>query len=564
MLGFTNKVRLVMDFFNGLFDGKVDISSIALLSLICAVGLALGKLRIRGVSLGVTCVFFTGIVAGHFGLAVDPTILDFVQNFGLVLFVYALGVQVGPGFFSAFRSNGIRLNALGLLLIAASTAMAVAFSFLPGMSLPEMMGLLSGAVTNTPALAASQQTLAQMGLDSTTPALSCAVTYPLGVVGVILAIAVMRRFFVRPADMAAPQTEHVNNTFIASMVVANPGIFGRDLRRISEYSHVQFVVSRIWHDGHVSVPSPDTIVEKDDRLLVVASRRDIDTLEALIGRREQTDWNRSDVDWNSIDSSVVSRSIVVTRPSINGRSLGSLHLRNSYGINISRIVRSGVILLATPDLVLQLGDRVVVVGEAPAVDKAAAMLGNAVRELNEPHLPAIFVGLLAGLIVGAIPLAMPGMSAPLKLGLAGGPIIVGILIGAFGYRLHIITYSTESVNLMLRALGLSLYLSCLGLSAGPTFFEAALSGRGAMWVALGFAVTLLPTLLVGWYAMRRRKVDFATTCGMLCGAMANPMALTYANEISGGDRPSVAYTTVYPLSMFIRVVLAQVILMIFM
>ena len=273
--------------------------------------------------------------------------------------------------------------------------------------------------------------------------------------------------------MAAPQTEHVNNTFIASMVVANPGIFGRDLRRISEYSHVQFVVSRIWHDGHVSVPSPDTIVEKDDRLLVVASRRDIDTLEALIGRREQTDWNRSDVDWNSIDSSVVSRSIVVTRPSINGRSLGSLHLRNSYGINISRIVRSGVILLATPDLVLQLGDRVVVVGEAPAVDKAAAMLGNAVRELNEPHLPAIFVGLLAGLIVGAIPLAMPGMSAPLKLGLAGGPIIVGILIGAFGYRLHIITYSTESVNLMLRALGLSLYLSCLGLSAGPTFFEAA-------------------------------------------------------------------------------------------
>lgn len=553
-----------MEFLESLFDGKIDMTAIVVLSLICAVGMALGKVHIRGVSLGVTFVFFTGILAGHLGLSIDPTILTFAQNFGLVLFVYALGVQVGPGFFSAFRNNGIRLNALGLMVIILGTAMAVAFSFLPGMSLPDMMGVLSGAVTNTPALAAAQQTLAQMDLDATTPALSCAVTYPLGVVGVILAIIVMRRFMVRPVDMAAPQAEHVNNTYIVSIVADNPGIIGHNLRKISEFSHVQFVVSRIWHNGRVSVPSPDTVVEQGDRLLVITSRRDVETLEALIGRREKTDWNRSDVDWNSIDPTLVSRSIIVTRADINGRSLGSLHLRNSYGINISRIVRSGVVLLATPDLVLQLGDRVMVVGEASAVDKAAETLGNAERDLNEPHLPAIFIGLIVGLIVGAIPIALPGMSSPLKLGLAGGPIIVGILIGAFGYRLHLVTYATQSANLMLRALGLSLYLACLGLSAGPTFFDAAISSTGATWVALGFAITLLPTLAVGYYAMRRRRVDFASTCGMLCGAMANPMALTYANELSDGDRPSIAYTTVYPLAMFVRVLLAQLILMILM
>ncbi len=553
-----------MEFLESLFDGKIDMTAIVVLSLICAVGIALGKVRIRGVSLGVTFVFFTGILAGHLGLRIDSTILTFAQNFGLVLFVYALGVQVGPGFFSAFRNNGMRLNALGLMVVLLGTAMAVAFSYLPGMSLPDMMGVLSGAVTNTPALAASQQTLSQMDVDATVPALSCAVTYPLGVVGVILAIVVMRRCMVRKSDMAAPQAGHVNNTYIMSIVADNPGIIGHTLRKISEFSHVQFVVSRIWHGGEVSVPSPDTVVEAGDRLLVVTSRRDADTLEALIGRRESTDWNRGDVDWNSIDSTMVSRSIVVTRADINGRSLGSLHLRNSYGINISRIVRSGVVLLATPDLVLQLGDRVVVVGETAAVDKVAETLGNAERDLNEPHLPSIFIGLVVGLVVGAIPIALPGMSSPLKLGLAGGPIIVGILIGAFGYRLHLVTYATQSANLMLRAFGLSLYLACLGLSAGPTFFDAAISTTGATWVALGFAITVLPTLAVGYYAMRRHHVDFAYTSGMLCGAMANPMALTYANELSDGDRPSIAYTTVYPLAMFVRVVIAQVILMILM
>ena len=538
--------------------------AVVIVSLICAIGLMFGKVRVLGVSLGITFVFFAGIIAGHFGVSIDENMLLFAENFGLILFVYSLGVQVGPGFMSSFRSGGVKLNMLSVAVILLGTAMAVAMSFGFGVPLPDMMGVLSGAVTNTPALGASQQTLAQLGLPTAAPALSCAVTYPLGVVGVILAIVVMNKFFVRKSDMAAPNEQHVGNTFLATLRVQNPGVFGRDMHNVAELIHVPFVISRLWRDGKVILPSNDTTLMEGDRVLVVTSRKDIDSIEAMIGQRESIDWNSDKVDWNALDSQLVSRQIIITRPEINGKRLGALRLRNSYGINITRIYRSGVALLATPDLMLQMGDCVVVVGGERAVLKVEKVLGNAQKELNEPNLTSIYIGIVLGLILGAVPFALPGISVPVKLGLAGGPVIVGILIGTYGPRLHLITYATRSANLMLRGFGLSLYLACLGLSAGGDFFETAISPTGLMWVGLGFLITVVPVMIVGLLAMRLSKVDFGSTCGMLCGSMANPMALNYANDIVVGEHASVAYATVYPLTMFLRVVIAQVVLMVFM
>lgn len=546
-----------------LFNTHSALQAVIVISIICAVGLTFGKVRIWGISLGVTFIFFAGIIAGHFGLTIDAQMLQFAESFGLALFVYSLGVQVGPGFISTFRSGGIKLNACAMVVILLGTAMALLFSFGLKIPLPEMVGVLCGATTNTPALGASQQTLTQMGLPTSAPALSCAITYPLGVVGVILAILLINKLWVRPSDIASPNAKHVNNTFIATLHVQNPGVFGRDMHTLAEWVHVPFVISRLWRDGKVILPSNDTQLLEGDRVLIVTSRKDIDTLEALIGKRESIDWNKDNVDWNSIDSQLVSRQIIITKPEINGKTLGSLRLRNSYGINISRIYRSGVTLLATPDLVLQMGDCVVVVGGERAIMKVEKVLGNAEQELNEPNLTSIFIGLAVGLILGAIPLALPGISAPVKLGLAGGPIIIGILMGVYGPRMHLITYATRSANLMLRAFGLSLYLACLGLSAGGDFFETAVSARGAVWIGLGFLITFVPVLIVGVLAMRWWRVDFGSACGMLCGAMANPMALNYANDTIPGEHASVAYATVYPLSMFVRVLLAQIVLMFF-
>ncbi|MBR6759975.1 MAG: putative transporter [Alistipes sp.] len=546
-----------------LFNTHSALQAVIVISIICAIGLMFGKVKISGISLGVTFIFFAGIIAGHFGLTIDAQMLQFAESFGLALFVYSLGVQVGPGFVSTFRSGGIKLNACAMAVIILGTAMALLFSFGLNIPLPEMVGVLCGATTNTPALGASQQTLTQMGLPTSAPALSCAITYPLGVVGVILAILLINKLWVRPSDIASPNAKHVNNTFIATLHVQNPGVFGRDMHTLAEWVHVPFVISRLWRDGKVILPSNDTQLLEGDRVLVVTSRKDIATLEAMIGKRESIDWNKDNVDWNSIDSQLVSRQIIITKPGINGKTLGSLRLRNSYGINISRIYRSGVTLLATPDLVLQMGDCVVVVGGERAIMKVEKVLGNAEQELNEPNLTSIFIGLAVGLILGAIPLALPGISAPVKLGLAGGPIIIGILMGIYGPRMHLITYTTRSANLMLRAFGLSLYLACLGLSAGGDFFETAVSARGAIWIGLGFLITFVPILIVGVLAMRWWRVDFGSACGMLCGAMANPMALNYANDTIPGEHASVAYATVYPLSMFVRVLLAQIVLMFF-
>lgn len=553
-----------MDWLYNLFVEHSPLQAVIVLSLISAIGLGLGKVRFGGISLGVTFVFFVGILAGHLGLSIDPQMLNYAESFGLVLFVYALGLQVGPGFFSSFRQGGIQLNMLAIGVVLVGTLMAILGSCVSSISLPDMMGILCGATTNTPALGAAQQALKQLGMDASAPALGCAVTYPLGVVGVILGILLIRKLLVKPEDLTLKNKENDNHTYIGAFQVHNPAIFHKSIKELGELNYPKFVISRLWRDGKVSIPTSETVIEEGDRLLVITSDKNASSLTVLFGEQEHTDWNKKDIDWDAIDSKLISMRIVVTRPELNGKKLGTLHLRNHYGINITRVYRSGVQLLATAELTLQLGDRLTVVGEAAAVHNVEKVLGNAVKSLKEPNLVAVFVGIICGLMLGAIPISLPGISAPVKLGLAGGPIIVGILIGTFGPRLHMITYTTRSANLMLRALGLAMYLACLGLDAGEHFFETVFRPEGLMWIGTGFVLTVVPVLIMGIIAFKWMKVDFGSVSGMLCGSMANPMALTYANDTIPGDNPSVAYATVYPLCMFLRVILVQIILMFFL
>ena len=553
-----------MNWINEVFLSHSALQAVIILSIICAVGLALGKVRILGVSLGATFVFFIGIVAGHLGITIDEGVLYYVENFGLVLFIFTLGLQVGPGFFSSFRKGGITLNVLGLSVVLLGTLMAIVASCITGMSVADMIGVLCGAVTNTPALGAAQQALKQVGLPSSSLALGCAVTYPLGVVGVILALAVMRSVLYGKNVPESPAEDN-DETFVAEFKVMNPAIFGKTLLEVNRVSGREFVVSRLWRDNSACSPASDTVLESGDRLLVVTSEKDAENLALLFGEQVQdVDWNNKDIDWNSIDRELVSSRILITKTEWNGKKLGSLKLRRKYGVNTTRIYRSGMQLLARPGLRLQMGDRLTVVGEAHAVEQVEKLLGNAVQSLNEPNLIGVFIGMSIGLILGAIPIMIPGMSVPVKLGLAGGPVIVGILIGTFGPRLHMVTYVTRSANLMLRSLGLSLYLACLGLDAGGQFFDVVIRPEGALWVLFGFLFTIVPVLIVGFIGLKVLKIDFATMSGALCGSMANPMALNYSNESLESDVPSAGYATVYPFSMFARLIIVQIVILLFM
>ncbi len=553
-----------MDWIKGIILEYSALQALIVISLLSAIGLILGRIRIWGVSLGVTFVFFIGILAGHLGISVNADMLNYAESFGLVLFVYALGLQVGPGFFSSFRTGGLRLNLMGAGVVLLGTTIAIGLCYLTPISISEMVGILCGATTNTPALGAAQQALKQLGMDSSGAALGCAVAYPLGVVGVILALIMIRKLWMRNEYNSSSSTESQDHTFIVAYQVHNPGIIGKNLKEVASHAGHRFIVSRLWRDGNVSIPTFDTELRKDDRLLVITNDKDVPSLTMLFGKQEQTDWNKDDIDWNAIDSKMVSRRIIVTRPEINGKRLGSLRLRNAFGINITRIYRSGIQLLATPDLILQMGDRLTVVGEAPAVQNVEKVLGNAVKHLEEPNLVSIFIGITLGLILGSILIAIPGVELPVRLGLAGGPIVVGILIGTFGPRIHMITYTTHSANLMLRALGLSIYLACLGLDAGTDFFDTVFRPEGALWIGAGFIITFVPIMVMALLSCQMWKIDFGSMAGMLCGSMANPMALNYANDTIAGDHPAVSYATVYPLCMFLRVIIAQLIIMSFL
>lgn len=555
-----------MNWFIELFTQQTFIQATVVIALICAVGLALGQIRIGGISLGVTFVFFAGIIAGHFGLAVNQDMLTMIQNFGLILFIYALGVQVGPGFFSSFKHGGVKLNLLAVFLMLAGSAMAIILHWATGISIGDMMGLLSGAVTNTPMLGAAQQALLQVEPDNiegaNNMAMACAVGYPFGLIGMILCVIILRSVIGKKGKKQ--QDKSSDNTFIAEYQISNPGIFGKTIMEIRKAADCHFVISRIWKDGKVIVPTSETVIEENEHLLVISGKSDVERIKTLFGHKEDVDWNKKDIDWNSIDSQLVSRKILVTKPELNGVKLGTLKLRNSYGINITRVTRAGINLLPSRSLRLQLGDRLTIVGEERAIENVSTRLGNQAKELSNPNLFAIFVGIVLGLLLGCIPFAFPGMSMPVKLGIAGGPIIVGLIMGAFGPRMHLSIYMSRSANLMLRQLGLTLYLAGLGLSAGAGFFETVFTAEGLKWVIISLGLVFIPVMVTAFVAGKLFKTSYADNIGMLCGAMANPFALDYADPSGEGEDPAVAYATVYPASIFLRVISVQIIMLIFL
>lgn len=556
-----------MDWIKELFTQHTFTQAVLVISLISATGLALGKIKIFGISLGATFVFFAGITAGHFGLGIDPNMLSVLQNFGLILFIYALGVQVGPGFFASLKKGGFKLNMLAILLMVTGSIMMLIIHWTTKVSLPDMMGLFSGAVTNTPMLGAAQQALLQMEPGNTAGAnnmaMACAVGYPFGLICMVICVAILQKTS-RSRRCVKPAGRNSDNTFITEYIVNNSDIFGKTIQEIRSTAACQFVISRIWKDGKVIIPTGETIIEENEHILVISGKKDVNAISELFGAQEKVDWNKKDIDWNSIDNQLVSRKILVSKPKINGTKLGDLRLRNSFGINITRVNRAGIDLLPSRSLRLQLGDKVTIVGESRAVENAGQILGNEAKELRTPNLTSIFIGIVAGLLLGCIPFAIPGMSMPVKLGIAGGPIIIGIVMGAFGPRFHIATYMSQSANLMLRQLGLTIYLAGLGLSAGAGFFETVFSKEGLVWVGISCALAIVPVLITGFFASRVFKTDYAKNVGMLCGGMANPIALNYANSTTEGDEPAVAYATVYPLSIFLRVISAQIIMLMFL
>ena len=552
-----------MDWVNNLFSVHSSIQTVVILSIIIAFGLAIGKVKIMGISLGIAFVFFVGILAGHLGLSIDPTVLDYAETFGLAMFVYCLGLHVGPNFFGSLRHEGMSQNMWSLAIIVVGTLFSLLLIPLTGINLPDMLGLLCGATTNTPALGAATQALNHLGMSSGTVALATAVTYPLGVLGVIVAMMLLRKLFVKPADLEVKTAESNDHTYIAEFKVVNPATSGKSIASVSDMTHLKFIISRIWRGNEVIVPNAETTLMVDDDLLVITTKEDEGAMEILFGKKINKNWNEEAIDWNAIDTQVESRVLVLTRTELNGKRLGELHLRKSYGVNVSRVLRGDMKLLATSDLRLQYGDRVTVVGQHEAVNHVESYFGNSVKTLNEPNIGSILFGIFLGLAIGTIPISIPGMESSVRLGIAGGPIIMGIIVGALGPKMHFISYTTQSASLMLRKLGLSLYLACLGLDAGKDFFDTVMRPQGLLWIGIGALITIIPVLIVGLIALKTKKFDFGTICGILCGSMANPMALSYANDTIKGDTASISYASVYPLGMFLRVIIAQIIVMFF-
>ena len=552
-----------MDWINGLFSIPSALQAVVVISLICTIGLGLGKIKVAGISLGIAFVFFFGIAVGSFGLEVDAQMLNYCETFGLVIFVYTLGLHVGPTFFGSFRHEGTAFNLWSLGVILVGTLMSIALTYAMKIPMSDMVGILCGATTNTPALGAAQQALQHVGNNGARAALATAVTYPLGVVGVIFAMIFIRKFFTKPSDMEVRSDSDDDHTYIGQFTVVNPAINGKTIAEIAQGTHRKFIISRIWRGNEVIVPKGATTLQTNDNILVATKKEEVSAMEILFGKQVNRDLNEGKVDWNHLDSEVESRVIILSNSMLNGTRLGQLHLCDIYNVNVSRVIRSDIKLLATGDLVLRYGDRLTLVGQPEAIDHAEKFLGNSVKTLNEPNLAIIFFGMLLGLALGTIPFSLPGMDAPVRLGIAGGPIIMGILVGAFGPRLHFIAYTTRSASLMLRKLGLSLYLACLGLDAGKDFLATIVRPEGLLWIGLGFVLTVVPVIIVGIFALRTKKFDFGTICGILCGSMANPMALGYANDTVNGETSNISYATVYPLGMFIRVIIAQILVMFF-
>ncbi|EJX07067.1 potassium uptake protein TrkA [gut metagenome] len=524
-------------------------------------GVMLGKIKIFGVSLGVTFVLFTGILMGHFGFTGEAHILHFIQEFGLILFVFCIGLQVGPSFFSSFKKGGMTLNMLAVGIVALNVVVALTIYYLADgqVKLPMMIGILYGAVTNTPGLGAAQEALNQLNYTGDPIALGYACAYPLGVIGIIGSIIAVRyicrvNFSKEEQELKNQSSDTKHQPHMLHLEVRNESINGKSLIQVKDFLGRPFVCSRIRHEGHVSIPNQDTIFNIGDQLFIVCSEEDAAAVTAFIGKEIQVDWEKQ-------DTPLVSRRILVTKSEINGKKLGDLHFRNMYDVNVTRINRSGMDLFADPSLVLQVGDRVMVVGQQDAVERVANVLGNQLKRLDTPNIVTIFVGIFLGILLGSLPIAFPGMPTPVKLGLAGGPLVVAILIGRFGHKMHLVTYTTMSANLMLREIGIVLFLASVGIKAGAHFVETVVDGDGLYYVGYGFLITVIPLLIIGTIARLYFKVNYFTLMGLIAGSNTDPPALAYSNQTAGNDAPSVGYSTVYPLTMFLRILVGQMILL---
>lgn len=556
-----------MNWINDLLWGEGIGHSILLLSFVIAAGIQLGKIKVFGVSLGITLVLFVGIILGHFGFTINHNVIHFFKEFGLILFVYSVGMQVGPGFFSSFKKGGITLNMLacGIVFLVVT---AIILHYATGIPMPTMVGILSGAVTNTPGLGAAQQAFSDMyGSTDNTIALGYAVAYPLGVIGIILSIIFIRYVFRVNFDKENEQlnnedASHTNEAKPVSLIVKNPAVFGKSVGELSNLlEHRDFVISRIWHDSdkQIEIVSANTVLMENDKVFVITTEQDAQTIKTFIG--EEIDMERKQ--WIRMESQFINRRILITKPELNGKRLGQLKLRKLYGINITRINRAGVDLVATPHLTLQVGDRVNVVGTETAVTNVEKVLGNSMKRLNEPNLITIFIGIALGIVLGSIPITFPGIPQPVKLGLAGGPLIVAILISRFGYKYKLVTYTTQSANLMLREIGITLFLACVGISAGDGFVDTIVNNGGFAWIGYGFIITTVPLLIIGCIGRYFCKVNYFTLMGLIAGSTTDPPALAYSNATAGNDAPSVGYATVYPLTMFLRVLTAQLLILFF-
>lgn len=558
-----------MELLRNLFEGYPNLwgggvaHSVLILSLVIAFGIMLGKIKVAGISLGVTWILFVGIVFGHFDLNLDEHLLHFLKEFGLILFVYSIGLQVGPGFFSAFKKGGFTLNVLAVLVVFISVLITVALHFITGIPITTMVGILSGAVTNTPGLGAAQQANSDLnGIDAPEIALGYAVAYPLGVIGCILALLALKYLLhinTRKEEAEAEQgLGHLQELTVrpVSVEIRNEAVDGKMIKEIKPLLNRAFVISRIRHrdsENEVELVNADTVLHLQDQILFISNPKDMEAIIAFFGRQISAEWEQ--------DKKLISRRILITKPELNGKSLAQLKIRNNFGASITRINRSGVDLVATPHLQLQMGDRVTIVGSELAVSHTEKVLGNSLKRLNHPNLIPIFLGIALGCILGSLPFMFPGIPQPVKLGLAGGPLIVSILISRFGPQYKLITYTTMSANLMIREIGISLFLACVGLGAGKGFVDTIIHEGGYVWIAYGAIITIVPLLVGGLIGRYAWKLNYYTLIGVLSGTNTNPPALAYSSELTSCDAPAVGYATVYPLAMFLRVLTAQLLIL---
>lgn len=551
-----------MEWIKELLLGESVAHTILVYCVIIAGGVFLGKIKVFGISLGIAFVLFAGIAASHFGFTADHKVIDFIREFGLILFVFSIGLQVGPGFFESFKKGGVTLNLLALAIVILGGITAVLIHFITGVSLPMIVGVMSGAVTNTPGLGAAQQALAQVGgTDIPDIGLGYAVAYPFGILGIILTMIILRQtlgidlkrelsLFNQDRQPAEKLPEKV------CIVVTSPGIVNKTIREITSDIRERFVISRVLHNGELITPGPDTIIHERDVILVVTQKDQMPGIISQIG-------SVSEMDLEARSGDLVSRRILVTNKDVFGRTLGDLQLRTRYNINITRVYRSGIEFIAAPSLRLQMGDKLTVVGSESSLAKVTTQLGNSIKRLDEPNIIPIFIGILLGVLLGSIPFHIPGIANPLRLGLAGGPLIVAILLSKYGYRFQLVSYTTPSANLMLREIGIVLFLASVGLITGEKFVSVLKSGDGFIWMGYGAVITLVPIMITGFLARYVLKRNYLEICGLLAGSMTDPPALAFANTIVRTEAPALAYATVYPLVMFLRIFVAQLLILLF-